>query len=185
MDMMDEKELIRLLEQHKFQITSASHWDEYAKQRGLPLSSLIVRRFGSWNRFKAIMGLPIQARHYDRSELKEIAIKHQEYFRSRIIWDKHARVFGLPVSGTFINAFGSWEQAKKEIGIQNRKRKRDIYDKESLKQILEEHGRFYRNRQQWDQYAKKNRVPTYKTLRKHFTYEELLQYFKQNSPKSE
>jgi hypothetical protein len=176
-DLKKHQELINTLMKHKNFLTTVKQWDVYAKKNGLPLSSTLIKRFDSWNNLKEILGAEIKRkkRNYTKEDLLEIAKKHNRYFQSKGVWDSYARENDLPSSFTFINVFGSWNTIKELIGFEGKqKRKRDIYSKEQLLKILNEHGHQIKNRKQWDDYAKEHNLPTYKTLRKHFSWEEIL-----------
>lgn len=170
--------MLEIIKPHKAQITTVKEWDIYAKQHNLPPSITIIYHFKSWNNVKKALGIPILNKTYTFSELEEIAIKHKEHFQRKTLWDQYSKEHRLPASGTYINAFGSWKKVKEHIGLGNEKRKNDLYSKEDIKRILTEHAKNFINRKQWDEYAKEKRLPTYKTLKKHFDYDEILSIVK-------
>ncbi|RHW35996.1 hypothetical protein D1B31_18075 [Neobacillus notoginsengisoli] len=167
-------EMKGLIQQHKDKLTTVREWDAYASQHNLPSSSNLIYIFGSWNDTKKAFGLSGQKSSYSLDELKEIATTHKKHMVNKRTWDKYSKENGLPASATFIKAFGKWTDVKNYIGIGNEKRKRDLYSEEQIKKILKEHAAQYINRQQWDIYAKENQLPTYKTIKKHFSYDEIL-----------
>lgn len=167
------KELIRTLQKHKHALTTVKGWDKYAKEHNLPPSVSLIYAFGSWNAVKQALGLPAQKNKYSIQELEEIAEQHKEHITGKLAWDEYSKKNHLPSSSTFIKVFGSWNQFKKHIGVQQEKKKRSIYDKEIIVQILKEHAEHYINRTHWDEYAKEHKLPTYKTIRNYLTYDEL------------
>jgi hypothetical protein len=180
---MNKEQLIKVLEPHKDALSTVKKWDEYAEDHNLPPSVNLIYHFGSWNNVKRAFHLPIKKHSYSIHELEEIALQHKTKFIRKNIWDSYSKEHKLPASSTFIKAFGSWQNVKKHIGLEVEKRKKDLYTKEDIKKILIEHGKHYENRKQWDEYAKKHKLPTYKTLKKHFDYEEILSIV-QKTPKT-
>ncbi|QCJ45503.1 hypothetical protein FAY30_26555 (plasmid) [Bacillus sp. S3] len=172
---MNKTEIKKLIRPHKNKLTTAKEWDVYAKEHELPSSFNLIYIFGSWNETKKTFNLSGQKASYTFAELKQIATEHKEYMRSKPTWDQYSKEKGLPASATFIKAFGKWSELKQFIGLSGEKRKSDIYSKEHIKSILNEHAAEYQSRQQWDVYAKENKLPTYKTIKKHFTYDEILE----------
>lgn len=171
----------KILSPHKSHITSVSKWNDYAKDKNLPFAYEIISVFGSWNRFKQEIGLPVTKTRYTKEELKQIALEHKDFIRRKHVWDKYSKKHGLPASATFINAFGSWNELKKDIGIVGQEYKDDHFTKEEIVDILRKHGENYQNRTQWDEYAKKHDLPTYKTIRKYLTYDEIMRYIGRKS----
>lgn len=172
---MDNNELIKKLEEHKDHITTVKEWDDYAKENNLPPSVTLIYKFGTWNSLKSALKVPIISRTYNEEELKNIALAHKEYMISKKVWDSYYKESGLPSSSTFIKRFGQWNNIKKIIGFSTERRRSDLYSKEEIRNILKEHAENFENRKQWDEYAKTHRLPTYKTIKKHFEYEEILE----------
>lgn len=172
---MNKTDIKLLLKPHKNHLTTAKEWDVYAKEHKLPSSFNLIYIFGSWNETKKAFNLSGQKASYTIDELKEIAIKNKEFMKSKGTWDQYSKEKGLPASATFIKAFGKWSELKNFIGLGGEKRKSDLYSKEQIHRILKEHAAHYVNRKQWDLYAKEHRLPTYKTIKKHFDYDEILE----------
>jgi hypothetical protein len=179
---MNKETLIVILESHKEHLTTVKKWDEYAKEHSLPPSVTLIYHFESWTEVKKAFGLPILNKSYSLSDLEEVAKKHKSHFIRKSIWDNYSKEHGLPASATFIKYFGSWQKAKEHIGLGNEKRKNDLYSKEEIHKILTNHGENYENRKQWDEYAKEHRLPTYKTIKKHFDYDEILSIVNKERP---
>ncbi|MFT9496932.1 MULTISPECIES: hypothetical protein [Bacillota] len=171
---MNKKAFLEILEPHKEHITTIKAWDAYAKNQGLPPSVTLIYHFKSWSNVKRTLGVPNKYRSYKFSELEEIAFLHKDKFRRKSIWDEYSKKNGLPASATFIKAFGSWQKLKVHIGLGDEKRKDDLYSREDIEKILTTHAEHYENRKQWDEYAKENKLPTYKTIKKHFDYNDIL-----------
>lgn len=171
---MKKQALLELLKQHKEKLTTVEEWNEYARKHKLPLFDNIRYHFGSWSNLKKELGLTVSIRAYKRDELEIIALQYKEKFLRKSIWDEFSKENKLPASATFIKAFGSWNQVKEFVGLENEKRKKDLYSKEDIRVVLTEHRENYINRKQWDEYAKEHKLPTYKTIKKHFDYDEVL-----------
>jgi hypothetical protein len=171
---MNSQMLLEKLKHHKEFITTVKEWDVYAKEHNLPPSVNLIYHFDSWSNVKKALGLSILNKTYTFSDLEKIAYKHKKYFLRKRIWDRYSKEHELPSSSTFIKAFGSWQKVKEHIGLANEKRKNDLYSKEDIKKTLKKHAKNYINRKQWDEYAKEHKLPTYKTIKKHFEYEEIL-----------
>jgi hypothetical protein len=172
---MGIEELIKLLQPHKEKLTTVKEWDVYAKEYRLPSSFNLIYQFESWTNVKKALGLTAKKASYSLEELQNIAKKHKKFMQSKQQWDKYSKENGLPASATFIKAYGKWSTLKEQIGLGNEKRKRDLYSKDDIKMILKKHAEHYLNRKQWDEYAKEKKLPTYKTIKKHFEYDEILQ----------
>lgn len=168
-------ELKELIQPHKEMVTTVKEWDVYAKKHGLPSSTKLIYQFKSWTNVKNELGLVAKKASYTLEELEQIAKTHKNYMQSKPMWDKYSKENGLPASATFINAYKKWSNLKEQIGLGNIKIKRESYRKDDIKTILKEHAGQYLNREQWDEYAKEKKLPTYKTIKKHFEYNEILQ----------
>jgi len=162
------------LESHKEHLTTVTKWDEYAKAHSLPPSVTLIKNFGSWNAVKSALNIPTTIVSYNEEELKEIAKKHKKYMNSKSVWDAYYKEQGLPSSSTFIKHFGQWSKIKALVGYDTDRPKSDKYKKEDILGVLKKHAKNFQNRTQWDEYAKENQLPTYKTIKKHFEYDEIL-----------
>lgn len=171
---MKKQEMFELLKQHKVKLTTVEEWNEYAKENNLPLFDTIRYHFGTWSNVKEELGLTVTKRPYTRTELEKIAKKYKDKFLRKSIWDEFSKENKLPASATFIKEFGSWPKIQEHIKLENKKRKNDLYSKEDIRAVLKKHRKNYINRKQWDEYAKENKLPTYKTIKKHFDYDEVL-----------
>ncbi|MCM3216731.1 hypothetical protein M3612_19790 [Niallia taxi] len=98
---------------------------------------------------------------------------HIDHIEKSTSWSKFYRDNKLPSTQTYLSVFGTWENLRKELGLIVKK-KRDVISKETIKDILKKHGNAFQTRKQWDEYAQEHKLPTYKTILKHFTYEEIL-----------
>lgn len=181
---MNREQIIEILKPHQDKLGKIKDWDEYAKEHNLPKAASLIYHFGSWSNVKKAFNLPAIKKKYTLSELEEIAIKNKSKFKRKSIWDEYSKENRLPASATFIKAFGSWQKVKEHIGVSTQKRKSDLYTKEDIKKILIAHGRNYLNRKQWDEYAKEHKLPTYKTIKKHFSYDEILALVQKVPPSS-
>lgn len=169
----EQNELFQLIEPYKEKLTTPKEWDDFAIKHNLPPSAILVEKSGTWNQLKKSLGLKVYKR-YTKEQLEQIALKNKAYMKSKPVWDKYSKEQGLPSSQTFINAFGGkWDNVKDYLSIKTVLRQ-DVYSKSEIESILKEHGTNYESRNQWDEYAKENNLPTFKTIRKHFTYDEMM-----------
>ncbi|MDC3424266.1 hypothetical protein NC797_07060 [Aquibacillus sp. 3ASR75-11] len=168
--------LLSELEPHKRFITTVRSWDSYAKEHALPPSVTLIYQFGSWNNLKDKLGVKKNIRNQISHEhLLDIAKEHTEHFTSKRNWNEYAKKNGLPSQATYIKEFGSWNKVKDLLGLAHTEPVRlPNYTKKDIESVLREHGKNLQNRAQWDEYAKEKGLPTYKTLRKHFSWEEIL-----------
>lgn len=90
-------------------------------------------------------------------------------------WSKFYRDNKLPSTQTYLSVFGTWENLRKELNLEVKKKK-DIISKDEIENILKTHGKEFKSRKQWDEYAQEHKLPTYKTILKHFTYEQILNF---------
>lgn len=179
-----QQEILTLIKEHKAQITTVREWDKYAKEHNLPSSTVIIRHFDTWNKFKEKLHLTISKQRYDKETLLKIAKEHQQFFTSKRVWDNYATQNGLPKAITYIHIFGSWNTPKELLNIEPTKKKGPRgYTADDIIKVLKEHGQNLKNRKQWDEYAREHNLPTYKTLRKHFTWEEILNMVNKRTPK--
>ena len=174
---MIRKEILSEIKRHKDEVTTVRHWNKYAELHELPKSVTIVHYFGSWNDFKKALGIKgIKNVRYNKETLLEIAQAHSDKFTSKREWDEYARHKGLPTSPTYISFFKKWNDIKEYLHIEKTTTTKKGYSKDDIVTILKQHGKNLINRQQWDQYAKEKNLPTYKTLRKHLSWNEILSY---------
>lgn len=174
-----DNKLLSFLEEHKEFLTTVRKWDDYALKANLPSSAFLINKYGSWNALKEKLGIPTSHKRYTQDELLEIAKKHYKYFKSKRDWDDYARKEGLPSTSTFIKVFGSWNGIKEILQLEPLERVGPKgYTKEELIEILAKHGDNFKDSIQWNEYAKENDLPTYKTIRKYLSYEEIATYVK-------
>ncbi|MFJ6414406.1 hypothetical protein ACIQLG_16625 [Terribacillus saccharophilus] len=173
MDSERRKELIKQITDSKIKVTTVRVWNVTAKEQKLPSSSTLINEFGSWKAFKEACGVGTENK-YTSKKLLEIAKLNKEHLTSRRKWDDFASENSLPRSQIFIDKFSSWNNLKQKLDLPTLTKRSDLYTKEDIVNILKQHGANLESRQQWDVYAHENNLPTYKTLRKHFTWDEIL-----------
>jgi hypothetical protein len=175
-----DSELIKILTPHKEFLSTTTKWDDYAKEHELPSSANLIYQFGTWNQLKKLLGLTTQNQSYSLKELEEIALKHKEKFTTIKEWDTHVKEQSLPSAMTYIKAFESWRKAQSTFGITNEKKRKDKYSKDEIRTILIEQSQNFTNRKQWDEYAKEHKLPTFKTIKKYYSYDEILELVGKN-----
>ncbi|WP_078557224.1 hypothetical protein [Bacillus alkalicellulosilyticus] len=110
-------------------------------------------------------------------DLIDLLKPHKSHVTTARAWDKYAKENNLPPSITIIKKFDTWNSFKEILNVKKSEQKEYLgYKKEEVEEILRVHGKNLENRFQWDEYAKEHKLPTYKTLKKHFTWEEILSY---------
>lgn len=172
---MNKQEIYNKVIEHKVHITTVKAWDAYAKKNNLPPSVTLIYHFGSWNGLKKALDIPLTPMpSYSEEELKNIILDNKELVKRKMIWDENYKERGLPSSSTLIKAFDSWTNIKEIAGYSKKRERNDLYSQGDIKKVLLEHADNYENRKQWDVYAKEHRLPTYKTIRKHFDYDQIL-----------
>lgn len=117
----------------------------------------------------------IRTQKYFKEDLLRIARMHIEHIEKSTSWTKFYRDNKLPSTQTYLSVFGTWGNLRKELGL-NVKKKRDVISKDEIEDVLKKHGKEFKTRKQWDEYAQEHKLPTYKTILKHFSYEEILDY---------
>lgn len=172
----EQKEILDLLEYHKTHVSTAREWDEYAKKKNLPSSFELIHLFGKWNNVKEYLKIEPVKKFYGKDILIDIAKEHSNYFTSQRKWNEYAMLHKLPLAITYIKAFGKWNNAKEILNLPPSPITAPMeYTKEEILKIVREHGAYMESKQKWDEYVKGKRLPTYKTLKKHFEWDELLE----------
>lgn len=114
---------------------------------------------------------------YGKDQLLSIAKDHIEHFTSKRYWNEYAKKNKLPIAPTFENHFGSWNEVKELLTLEPLQATGSPgFSKDEIEIILLSHGENIENRTQWDEYAKEHNLPTYKTIRKHYTWDEILEF---------
>ena len=99
---------------------------------------------------------------FSKDRLLRLAMAHKDSFTSVNAWNAYSKENGLPGAGTYVNVFGSWNAAKKELGLSTNKQFRpQLYTDEELYLVLEQHKDHYTSPSHWNTYAKKNNLPTH------------------------
>ncbi|MGN8845230.1 hypothetical protein ACTNDN_20720 [Niallia sp. HCP3S3_B10] len=171
---MNKEILIKLLRPHKKHLTTVEKWDDYASKHNLPSYYSLRKVFSDWNEIRSAVGAKVKEK-YDRESLIKIGKEHKEHAKTIRMWNDYSsdKRLGLPSPGQILTVFKDWSSFKKAIEVENERSPK--YTKQRIKEILEKHKEFFVSRAQWDIYASENKLPTYKTIRNHYTYEEILQ----------
>lgn len=181
-----DNELLELLKQHSHAITTVRNWDLYASENYLPKSITLIKRFGSWNKLKDLLLLPNkrQRERFTREELIEIGKQHKAEFSTKRGWESFAKKNHLPSPQTYINEFKTWNCTREAIGLPAASKvRKKIYTKEDIIEKLEANIEHFTSRNKWDDFARNNNVPSYSTISKHLTAEEINHYKKRKRPK--
>ncbi|AMW99772.1 hypothetical protein [Rummeliibacillus stabekisii] len=83
------------------------------------------------------------------------------YFERTSDWEKFAKEKLLPSTSAYIAHFGSMEKAKKEVGIEKIKTRKN-YTKEELTKIALENKKYFTTEKQWDSHVKNHNLPRHK-----------------------
>lgn len=170
---MNKETLIELLIPHKEHLTTVGKWEEYASKHNLPSYYSLRKFFNDWNEIRSALGTEIKGK-YDRNSLIQIGKEHKEHAKTIRMWKDYSanQTLDLPSLGQILTVFKDWSSFKNAIGVENERTPK--YTKQKIKEVLEEHNEFFISRSQWDIYASENKLPTYKTIRNHYTYDEIL-----------
>lgn len=152
---------------HEFS-KSAEKWKEYAKINGLPSTNTYITNFGSWTNAQLLVGVDQKkvksyVNRYDKEFLIKVAKENISYFINTSEWDRFATTNNLPNQYVFIRVFGSMAEAKKAIGIIEFPTRKS-YTKEELIQIALEHISYFTTQTAWDNFARENNLPRYRSF---------------------
>lgn len=116
----DIAKLIKIGRDHKTEFTSRNNWNLFSKKCYLPSASTFENAFGSWNKARlSITGdlkdIKVKSQSLSHKQLIELAIKHNQYLKSKKQWDEFAIARMLPRAETYANRFGTWNKAKQII----------------------------------------------------------------------
>ncbi len=173
--MNNNEHLISILNKHKEFLTSVKAWNHYSAQHSLPSSSLLIRKFGSWNNVKLAAGVPIQLNKYTKDQLIKVAIEHKRHMQTTSDWASYSTKHGLPNVQTFLKHFGSWEGLRKHMKITPKDKKWEKYSKDQIEKIIHENRAYFASKTIYNEYAKDKGLPTYNTLTSYFTWTEIKQ----------
>ncbi|MFD1736288.1 hypothetical protein ACFSCX_06875 [Bacillus salitolerans] len=161
------------IQPHKEHLTSVRAWDLYAKEHGLVSSRALIYHFKSFNYLKELLGLTIQESQYDKEHLLALVREHKDALTTISMWDAYAKDNALPSASTLISRFENWNTLKTLVNVPPSKSVANtLYSKESVTHLLNEHGKHYQNQVQWDKYASENGLPSYRTIRTLFSWDE-------------
>ncbi|MFL0366067.1 hypothetical protein ACH0BF_24020 [Pseudobacillus sp. 179-B 2D1 NHS] len=156
------QELIEIAKENKEHFSSMSNWNSHAKKKALPTGETYIKRFGSWKKsHKECLGTYNCTKikyNYPKEMLLKIAKAHIENFTSVRSWSKYAKEHELPSIKPYVNQFGSWNEAKKAVGV-DEIRYRKNYTTDELKQIAQKHKKYFTSISIWDKYARKHNLP--------------------------
>lgn len=169
------REILLLNREH---LTSPITWEQHQKENpDLPSVNQLLEHYQDWRKILVDFDLP-KKRSYNQKELLTIAEHFKNYMTSTRSWDQFANRLYLPKSSTYIARFGKWSEVVKKVGATSKKS--GNYQKDEIKQILQENASHYKSPKEWDTFAKQHSYPTYKTIRNYLTYSELTQLVKSN-----
>ncbi|MEX3625361.1 hypothetical protein [Viridibacillus arvi] len=144
----------------------SAQWPIFAKENGLPSLPTYTNHFGSFTNARKAIGLNItktSPNKYTKEKLVEVALENKEHFKISKQWTIFAKENGLPSKSTYVSHFGSFANAQKEIGIKPIKIKRHFKDEELL-EIGAENFVYMVSKDIWNNNARKNNLPRYKTF---------------------
>lgn len=162
---IQKKRLVKQLSPYKYMVTTASEWDEFAKDKGLPASHKIIHYFEKWNDFKTELGLSTDHEKEiqdKREKYIEIAIAHiSEFSKSAESWKEYAKLNKLPSTNTYISNFGSWATAQLLAGVNYKEVKSIVkkHDKQYLIQVAQENISHFQHTGKWQEFAKTRNLP--------------------------
>lgn len=163
---------------------SAERWKKYSTLNDLPSTNTYIENFGTWANAQSLAGVDSKlsknyTNKYDKDYLIRVAKENISYFKHTSEWERFAKVHNMPGQHAYIRAFGSMENAKKEleiIGIPTRKN----YSKKELIQIALEHISHFTTQIVWDRFARENNLPKSRTFANAFdTWKESKEFIHQ------
>lgn len=105
---------------------------------------------------------------FSDEELWELVTKNKEFLTSVGEWNQYAKTNKLPHSQTLIKRLGKWNEIKRRLNIERNEQHRPIkYSKEELIELLKQHKNAFKNIYEWNQYAKRNKLPDYNIFRRY------------------
>ncbi|WP_058306269.1 hypothetical protein [Gracilibacillus massiliensis] len=154
---------------------TVTQWDKIAHHYNYPSSARLIYTFGSWNAVKQRLGFKGNKRRYSEQELINIAQNHKKHFTSKRKWREYALNNDLPSELIYIQHFDSWNKAKEIVGEPLSRETNPIkYSKEDVTQIIKKNRSYFTSREDWDKYASYNKLPSYLTIKKYFSWEEVM-----------
>ncbi|WP_163537250.1 hypothetical protein [Gracilibacillus sp. YIM 98692] len=160
-DSFSKSELIHIAKEHAHAFTSKRQWNAYAQANDLPTDVTYIHLFGSWNKAKEAISLPLTKTTniptYTKDDIKKIIQKHKKHITSRAGWDQYAKKMNLPTYKT-IRKHYDWE---KVLALAD-KPVRYRYTEEQLREIVEKEKEVFSQSslQKWNQFAKEHGYPT-------------------------
>lgn len=145
-------------------------WNRYADENALPRVNIFINRFGTWEKFLNEIGVKNEKYvRYSKEILIKIANEHAEHFSGIHVWNKYAKANKLPCNKAYSYHFGSWNNARQEMGFKiNRKGKKFNLNEQEFIKIAKKHITPDMTIQEWNEYAKKFSLPCIATIQKYF-----------------
>jgi hypothetical protein len=92
-----------------------TEWDEYAKKHHFPLKIQYHNLFSSWKWVQQMVWG--DKKESKKAYLLRKAKEHISHFTTYKEWNEYAREHSLPSASQYEAYFGSWNEAKKELGL--------------------------------------------------------------------
>ncbi|UOQ43759.1 hypothetical protein MUN89_18025 [Halobacillus salinarum] len=102
----------------------------------------------------------------------QIAKNHLRHFTTIKEWDRFAKENSLPKAKVYISVFSSWTQVKKELNVTPYQRKKK-YSLNQIEEIIKVHKQHLTSKENWDAYAKDQKLPSYLTLIQFYKWEDI------------
>jgi len=145
MEKYSKEKLIKKLQDFARELGKTPTIKDLKKKKGVPSYIAFYTKFGSWNNAlrEADLNLNFKYRFYSQKELLNFLIKFKNKNRRSPKIDDFQNNVSLPAPMTYFKAFGSWNNALREAGLEINIRK-DYTNKELiniLKNLSKELGR--------------------------------------------
>lgn len=165
-EQISDDELLSIARQHKEQLKSVKHWNEYRKGKGLPHSQTFISRFGTWNAFKEQLSLEINEQNrpqiFSDEELMDILKKYKNQYIGIKEWDQFAERHGFPTHALFLQRLGM-DKVYELTGYTSQ------WTTEQLKQLILMHfPNTPPTQSDWNSLSSKVRLPSYLTVIRRF-----------------
>ncbi|MEX3625363.1 hypothetical protein [Viridibacillus arvi] len=151
--MTSKEQLISIVANHSDKLLLPNNkWNSFSVHTNLPTYEEIKEIFSSWKNFK-------------KEVLIYIARQNKDYFYTNMYWDQYAEENSFPSSKTYRVLFDGWDNAQK---IVHGDMSKGELKKKFLLHIAKEHIEKFKDKRNWDNYARHNKFPILATYSTYF-----------------
>lgn len=111
---------------------------------------------------------------YDKENLLTLLTPYKANLTSVKAWNEFSKQHNLPHSATLIKNFGSWNQVKEALSLDQSKAQRPVkYSAEELLILLDRYHEKFTTINDWNAFASENELPSYPTFERYLGREEI------------